>query len=84
MIKIHLAKLMAERHLSAAKLARLAGVNRSTVIAMATERTVRVDLPALERVCIVLGCDLCDLMQIVADDPEHQSMNALPEPSRCP
>lgn len=63
---------MRERQLNAAALARLADINRSTVSALLTQRATRVDLDALERICIVLGCGIGDLLQIVPDDPTHQ------------
>ena len=63
---------MKERQLQAAGLARLAGVNRSTVSALMDQRATRVDLDALERICIVLSCGIGDLLEIVPDDPQHQ------------
>ena len=63
---------MQERQLKTAELARLANINRSTVSALSSQRATRVDLDALERVCIVLGCGIGDLLQIVADDPPPQ------------
>jgi len=72
MVCSHLGRLMKERQLQAAKLARLAGVNRSTVSALMAQRATRVDLDALERICIVLSCGIGDLLQIVPDDPQQQ------------
>lgn len=60
---------MQDRQLKAAELARLAAINRSTVSALMAQRATRVDLDALERICIVLGCGIGDLLQIVPDDP---------------
>lgn len=72
MLRSHLHRLMQERQLKTAALARLANVNRSTVSALISQRATRVDLEALERICIVLGCGIGDLLQIVADDPPPQ------------
>ena len=55
------------RQLKAAELARAAGVNRSAVTALAHNRASRVELATLERLCIVLGCQLADLLEIVPD-----------------
>ena len=63
---------MQERQLKTAELARLANINRSTVSALMAQRATRVDLDALERICIVLGCGIGDLLQIVPDDPPPQ------------
>jgi putative transcriptional regulator len=63
---------MQDRQLKAAELARLAKINRSTVSALLTQRATRVDLDALERICIVLGCGIGDLLQIVPDGVQHE------------
>jgi putative transcriptional regulator len=67
MVRSHLIDLMNGRHLTVAGLARLAGVNRSAVTALAHDRATRVELPVLERICRVLGCKLGDLLEIVPD-----------------
>ena len=72
MVRSHLNRLMQERQLKTAALARLADVNRSTVSALMAQRATRVDLDALERICTVLGCGIGDLLQIVPDDAQHQ------------
>jgi putative transcriptional regulator len=58
---------MQRRQLRTAELARAAGVNRSAVSALASNRATRVELATLERLCIVLGCELADLLEIVPD-----------------
>ena len=73
MVHSHLNRLMQERALKTAELARLAHVNRSTVSALTAQRATRVDLDALERICIVLGCGIGDLLQIVPDEPTHEN-----------
>lgn len=70
MVRSHLAELMLRHQLKTAELARLAGVNRSTVAALTRDRATRVDLAALERICIVLGCGLGDLLEIVPDEAQ--------------
>jgi putative transcriptional regulator len=72
MVRSHLHRLMQDRQLKAAELARLAAINRSTVSALMAQRATRVDLDALERICIVLGCGIGDLLQIVPDEPIDQ------------
>ncbi|MBK8115199.1 MAG: helix-turn-helix transcriptional regulator [Candidatus Accumulibacter sp.] len=65
-----------QRHqLKAAELAQRAHVNRSTVSALTRDRATRVDLPALERICMVLGCGLGELLEIVPDEPpQHDNV----------
>ena len=67
---------MDRRQLKAAELARAAGVNRSAVTALANNRASRVELATLERLCIVLGCQLADLLEIVPDDALHAGSSA--------
>lgn len=71
MVRSHLTDLMRRHQLRATELARLAQVNRSTVAALTRDRATRVDLTALERICIVLGCGLGDLLEIVPDEPSQ-------------
>lgn len=77
MVRSHLHRLMQDRQLKAAELARLAAINRSTVSALMAQRATRVDLDALERICIVLGCGIGDLLQIVPDDPTHRRVGSI-------
>lgn len=62
---------MRRRQLKAAELARAAGVNRSAVTALANNRASRVELATLERLCIVLDCQLAELLEIVPDSVSH-------------
>ena len=71
MIRSNLIALMHQRQLKAAELARAAGVNRSAVTARANNRASRGAQATLERLCIVLGCQLADLLEIVPDDALH-------------
>ncbi|SOE48619.1 DNA-binding transcriptional regulator, XRE family [Burkholderia sp. OK233] len=68
MIRSNLIPLMRRRRLKVAELARIAGVNRSAVSALAKNRASRVELATLERICIVLDCQLAELLEIVPDD----------------
>jgi len=60
---------MRQHQLKAAELARQAGVNRSTVTALAGNRATRIDLAALENICTVLGCGIGDLLEIRGNEP---------------
>ncbi|MBK3822143.1 helix-turn-helix transcriptional regulator [Paraburkholderia aspalathi] len=71
MIRSNLILLMRRRQLKVAELARIAGVNRSAVTALAKNRASRVELATLERICIVLDCQLAELLEIVPDDVLH-------------
>lgn len=62
---------MRRRQFKVAELARIAGVNRSAVTALANNRASRVELATLERICTVLDCQLAELLEIVPDDVLH-------------
>ena len=76
LIRSNLIALMHQRRFKATELARAAGVNRSAVTALANNRASRVELATLERLCIVLGCQLADLLEIVPDDVSHARPSA--------
>ncbi|WP_409050657.1 helix-turn-helix domain-containing protein [Variovorax guangxiensis] len=67
MLRCHLQELMAARQLKAAELARLAGVNRSTVASLASESASRIELAAIEQICRVLGCQIGELLEILPE-----------------
>lgn len=64
MIKIHLSRLMGERKLKISDVARDTGINRGTITRLYHETAERVDLAALEKLCIYLDCEIEDLMEI--------------------
>jgi len=71
MVRCHLALLMSRRKLRIAEVARLTGLNRSTVTALCTDSATRVELPAVNKLCAVLGCGIADLFEYVPDDAER-------------
>ena len=67
MIRCHLAALMDQRKLRITEVARLTGLNRSTITALYRDRATRIELPALERLCAVFDCGIGDLLERVED-----------------
>lgn len=65
MIRCHLSRLMGERKLKVTDVARLAGLNRSTITALYYENATRIDLDAVEKICRVFECTIGDLFEIV-------------------
>jgi len=63
---------MDRRKLRVADVARLTGLNRSTVTALYQGRVTRIELPALERLCVLFGCGVGALLEWV-DDREAES-----------
>lgn len=65
MVRCHLSRLMGERKVKIADVARDTGLNRSTVTALYKETATRVDLDAIESLCNYFGCQVGDLFEVV-------------------
>jgi putative transcriptional regulator len=67
MVRCHLSTLMGRAKLNIADVARLTGLNRSTVTALYRETATRIELPAIERLCILFGCTVGELLELMPD-----------------
>ena len=65
MIKCHLSRLMGERRINIAALARETDLNRNTITLLYNDTAKRIDLDALERICKHLDCRIEELFEIV-------------------
>lgn len=63
MIKCHLSRLMGERKLKLADVARLTGLHRNTVTLLYNETAARVDLETIEKLCDLFKCQVEDLFE---------------------
>ncbi len=70
MIKFHLSKLMGERKLKTADLARDLKVNRGSIARMYHESVEKVDVELLSDLCQYFGCNIADLMEYIPADEE--------------
>ena len=70
MMRCHLSSLMGRDKINIAAVARLTGLNRSTVTALYRETATRVELPAIERLCCLFNCTVGELFEHVADTPK--------------
>ncbi|WP_258110939.1 helix-turn-helix transcriptional regulator [Alicyclobacillus sp. SP_1] len=75
MIKIHLARILAERHLKQLQLAEMAGVRHNTVNALCNTHNPavkssarRIDLDTLNRICDALNIQPGDLLEYIPDE----------------
>lgn len=73
MIRCHLSTLMGRDKLRIADVARLTGLNRSTITALYKETATRIDLPAIAQLCRLFKCQVGDLIEYVSNDNEVQS-----------
>lgn len=67
MIKCHLSRLMGERKLKIADVARDTGLHRNTITLLYDETAVRVDLEAIDRLCRYFGVPVGELFEYRAD-----------------
>ncbi len=68
MIRCHLSRMMGERKMKIADVARETGLNRSTITALYQETASRVDLDAIERLCELFQCSVGELFEVVPEE----------------
>lgn len=68
MIKCHLSRLMGERKLKIADLARDTGVNRGTITRLYHETATRIDLDVVDALCRYFGCQVKDLFEFIEEE----------------
>ena len=62
MVRIKLSTLLGERRMTQAALARKTKIRPNTINEMYNELTDRINLEHLYKICIVLDCDISDLL----------------------
>ena len=67
MIKCHLSILMGRDKKKIADVARETGLNRSTITALYNEDAKRIDMDAINQLCIMFKCNVCDLLEFIPD-----------------
>ena len=71
MIRCHLSRLMGERKMNIADVARETGLNRNTVTLLYKETASRVDLDALDALCVLFECEVGDLLSYTLADKQN-------------
>lgn len=71
MIKIYLSRLLGERRITQAELARQTGIRPSTISEIYNEIIERLNVEHLNKICEYLHCHLDELVQYIPD--EHPS-----------
>ncbi|MEY8239141.1 MAG: helix-turn-helix transcriptional regulator [Cycloclasticus sp.] len=64
MIKCNLSRLMGEKKLKIADVARDTGINRGTITRLYHETAVRVEFDVLEKLCVYLNCEIEGLLEL--------------------
>lgn len=75
MIKCHLSRLMGERKLKIADLARETGINRGTATRLYYETAERVDIEVINLLCQYFECTVGDLLEYLPESSkgnEHE------------
>ena len=70
MIRCHLSRLMGERKMNIADVARETGLNRNTVTLLYKETATRVDLDAIDELCNFFECGVGELFSHSHEDSE--------------
>ncbi|WP_297213487.1 MULTISPECIES: helix-turn-helix domain-containing protein [Thermodesulfovibrio] len=68
MIKCHLSKLMGERKLKIADLARAIDVHRNTITLLYYEKAKRIDFEVLDKLCKFFKCKVEDILEYKEDN----------------
>jgi len=63
MIKCHLSRMMGERKMKIADVARDTGLHRNTITLLYNETATRIDLDAVDRLCELFNCSVGDLFE---------------------
>lgn len=71
MVKIHLSRVLGDRKLTQADLARKTGIRPTTINEMYHELVERVNLDHLDKICEVLDCKIEDLLEYIPNKKKH-------------
>lgn len=74
MIRIRLSRLLGDRRMTQADLARRTGIRPATISELYNELVDRINLEHLSRICKVLDCRVEDLLEYIPDraqEPLH-------------
>ena len=79
MIKIHLSRILGEKRINQADLAKMTGIRPSTINEIYHEIIDRINLEHLDRICEVLNCNLNDIMEYVPNKIPKTGKNLILE-----
>jgi len=61
---------MGERKMNIADVARETGLNRNTITLLYKETANRLDMDAIDKLCVLFSCEVGELFEHVMDDPK--------------
>ncbi|MDE6003932.1 MAG: helix-turn-helix transcriptional regulator [Oscillospiraceae bacterium] len=65
MIKIHLSRILGEKRMSQAELARQTGIRPATISEIYNKISERLNVEYLDRICEYLDCSITDLIEYI-------------------
>lgn len=68
MIRCNLSRMMGEKKMKVIDVARETGLHRHTVTALYKETAQRIELDAIDALCELFDCTVCELFERVEDD----------------
>lgn len=83
MIRSHLSTLMGRHRMKIADVARVTGMNRSTITALYYDTASRLDASALSALCELFACRIEDLLEYVPDKNEGENKDKEQPPPRA-
>ncbi|WP_338034443.1 helix-turn-helix transcriptional regulator [Legionella cardiaca] len=66
MIRCHLARMMGERKMRIADVARETGLSRARVTLLYKETAQKMDLKAMEKLCLLFECQVGELLELTS------------------
>jgi len=67
MIRCHLSRLMGERKMKIADVARETGLHRNTITLLYNETATRIELDAIDRLCRLFNCEVAELLEFTSE-----------------
>jgi putative transcriptional regulator len=68
MIKVHLSRIMGEKKLKIADVARMTGLHRNGIAKLYNEETDGIKFDTLDKLCKALDCKVEDLIEYIEDE----------------
>ena len=67
MIEITLNEVLGKKRMKMSELSELSGVNKNSILSLYHNRSRRIDLDVMEKLCKALDCDLAELLRYTKD-----------------
>lgn len=79
MIRNNLSRILGEKRMTQARLADLTGIRATTISYWYNDNLNQISIEHLDKICEVLDCRLCDLLEYVPSPKAHTGKNLIIE-----